>query len=91
VAEERRRNQQLQESVNDLETELNEERNRCRLSEQRVAILKAQNEKESAQRQRLEQRQNSQNSRPDPNVIQLEQQVEVFKKEVRHLCHGALQ
>ena len=83
MAEERRRNQQLSESLNDLESELNEERNRCRLYEQRIAILKAQNEKEAAHRQKLQHRQNSQDLKSDPNVIQLEQQVEMFKKEVR--------
>ena len=45
--------------------------------------MKAQNEKEAAHRQKLQHRQNSQDLKSDPNVIQLEQQVEMFKKEVR--------
>jgi len=82
VDEERRRSQHLSETVNDLESELNEERARGRLAEERIAILRAQSDREEAQRHKLEQRKNQRELRLDPNVLQMEQQIEMYKNEV---------
>jgi len=71
--------------VNDLESELNEERARGRLAEERIAILRAQSDREEAQRHKLEQRKNQRELRLDPNVLQMEQQIEMYKNEVTSL------
>ncbi len=80
--DERRRSQHLSETVNDLESELNEERARGRLAEERISILRAQSDREEAERHKLEQRKNQRELRLDPNVLQMEQQTEMYKNEV---------
>ena len=82
VDDERRRNQQIFETVNDLESELSEEQARSRLAEERIAILKAKAERDEVQRQKLEQRKSEKDLRPDLKAIQLEQEIEIYKKEV---------
>jgi hypothetical protein len=67
--------------VNDLESELNEERARGRLAEERVEILKAQSEKQDRAR---EKRRSSSDLRPD---LQMQQQIEIFKAEVIFLIN----
>ncbi len=67
--------------MNDLESELNEERARGRLAEERVEILKAQSEKQDRAR---EKRRSSSDLRPD---LQMQQQIEIFKAEVIFLIN----
>ena len=82
VDDERRRNQQIFETVNDLESELSEEQARSRLAEERITILKAKAERDEVQRQKLEQRRSEKDLRPDLKAVQLEQEIEIYKKEV---------
>ena len=68
--------------MNDLESELSEEQARSRLAEERITILKAKAERDEVQRQKLEQRRSEKDLRPDLKAVQLEQEIEIYKKEV---------
>jgi hypothetical protein len=66
--------------VNDLEVELTEERTRVQLAEQRVAILKKNSsEKNEIQRQKLV------GQRSFEKTSEMEQQLEMYKKDVSNL------